>query len=147
MAADWLVGAWRLVSAEVRYTDRPAERPWGDGAVGLLIYDRSGYMSVQIMRAARPARQPRPVPPPAALGTIAENEALGYLGYCGRYEVNEAARTITHHVEGGLLPEQVGARLVRGYEHRDGRLVLRTAPITVDGHERSGVLTFERAAS
>jgi hypothetical protein len=144
MGAEWLVGTWKLVSSEVRYAEGAVDRPWGADAVGLLIYDSSGYMSVHIMRAGRPVGLPRPVAPPEARGTVAENETLGYLGYCGRFEVDEAARTITHHVECSLLPERVGARLVRLYECQDGRLVLRTAPITVDGRERSAVLTFGR---
>lgn len=145
MPADWLAGAWRLASSEVHHAGQAIERPWGPDVVGLLIYDPSGYMAVQIMRAGRPTRLSRPVPPPEALGTIAENEAVGYLGYCGRYEVDEAARTITHHIECSLLPEQVGTKLVRSYERRGRQLVLRTAPVRVGGRERSAVLTFEPA--
>jgi lipocalin-like protein len=145
MGAEWLVGAWKLASSEVHFTGQAIERPWGPGPVGLLIYDSSGYMSVQIMRPGRPARGPRPTVAQEVLGTIAENEAIGYLGYGGRYEVDETARTIAHHVECSLLPEQVGTSVVRSYEQRGRQLVLRTPPVQVGDRERRAILTFERA--
>jgi Lipocalin-like domain len=147
MGTEWLVGAWTLASSEVHFTGASVERPWGPGPVGLLIYDPSGAMSVQIMRSGRPARAPRPSVPEEVLGTIGENEAVGYLGYGGRYEVDEAARTIAHHVECSLLPEQVGTTVVRSYEQHGRQLVLRTPPVRIGDRERRAILTFDRVSS
>ena len=40
----------------------------------------------------------------------------GYLAYAGRYEVDPAARTVTHRIECGLVPAPVGTELTRWNE-------------------------------
>src|ERR1700730_14968749 len=58
-----LIGAWRLVSIEV--DGREADPFYGNGSRGLLIYDASGWFSVQIEGTGRPNVQVpsvRPVP-------------------------------------------------------------------------------------
>jgi len=58
MPASDLIGTWALVSTEWKRADGKHANPFGDGAVGVLIYDASGYMSAQIMHAARAAADP-----------------------------------------------------------------------------------------
>ena len=59
--ADELVGAWRLVSVETKRPNGEVIYPfYGRHPEGSLIYDRSGYMSVQIVsdpEAERASRQ------------------------------------------------------------------------------------------
>ena len=54
--ADELVGAWRLVSVETKRANGEVIYPfYGRRAEGLFIYDRSGYMSVQIVSDPKPS--------------------------------------------------------------------------------------------
>ena len=47
------IGAWRLVAFEEEGADGKVLYPYGQDAAGLLIYDSSGRMSVQIVRQDR----------------------------------------------------------------------------------------------
>ena len=54
---ELLLGAWRLVSFEVRRADGEVYFPMGQGLVGLLLYLPDGHMSVQLMSPDRPQFQ------------------------------------------------------------------------------------------
>ncbi|MEK8044590.1 lipocalin-like domain-containing protein, partial [Burkholderia contaminans] len=52
---EQLVGAWRLVSYEIRPRDGSAVTyPLGRDARGWILYTPDGYMSAQLMAAGRP---------------------------------------------------------------------------------------------
>ena len=52
---DDLVGAWHLVAIDVRGPQGAEPDPfYGHGSEGLLIYERTGWFSVQIMSGPRP---------------------------------------------------------------------------------------------
>ena len=115
--ADCFHGAWRLVS------------PTSDG---ILVYHPGGEMTVQTA-----PRRPRP----RAGATPTPEEALaaidGWVGYFGRYTIDEAARTVTHHQRATVQPG-APADLVRAYEFvSDDCLVLR--PVG-----RAGEIVWER---
>jgi hypothetical protein len=78
--------------------------PYGRDAKGLLIYEGSGHMSVQIMRDDR-----------APLSS-------------SDWEIDDANRTVIHHVEGHILPASVGKALKREFEFSGDRLTLKPAP-------------------
>lgn len=103
--AKRFVGTWRFVS---------------DTSFGIIQYDASGYMSVQV--ASSRNRKPFAGPEP----TLEEaREAIRtYNAYWGPYDVDERARTVTHHRLGHINPGMVGD-FVRRYEFLpDGRLAL-----------------------
>ena len=53
--ADQLVGAWRLVSIETYRANGETIYPfYGKHPEGLLVYDRGGWMSVQIVSDPKP---------------------------------------------------------------------------------------------
>jgi hypothetical protein len=52
---DQLVGSWRLVSINNLRADGTKYELFGPDAKGIVIFDRNGTYSFQIMRAARPA--------------------------------------------------------------------------------------------
>jgi hypothetical protein len=117
------IGAWKLVSIEDRQPDGKITYPYGKEAVGLLIYDASGRMSVQIMQRDRQAfssSQWREVPAEEIKSAVE-----GFTAFFGSYEIDDAERIITHHVEGHLLPASVGKRLKRAYEFSNNRLILK----------------------
>jgi hypothetical protein len=118
--ADKFVGAWRLVSIEG--TDATFHRVY-DHPTGVLIYDRSGWMSVQI--ASKGAR--KPFVNGAAGGTDEEKVAAfdNYLAYYGHYAVDLKAQTVTHHIEDATPPNWRGINNVRWFEFQgNDRLLL-----------------------
>ena len=89
-----LIGAWRLVSVEG--TDATFHFAY-DHPTGIITYDRSGWMSVQI--DVKGARKPFVNGP--AFGTAEEKAAAfdNYIAYYGTYTLDLKAGTITHHLE------------------------------------------------
>ena len=85
-----LVGAWHLVSME---------EPGADGKVhritdrkGMLIYTTDGHVSVQLML-------------PESESRVSNDYVLnGYEASFGSYDVDEAAHSVTHHVQGSITP-------------------------------------------
>jgi Lipocalin-like domain len=101
-AKDQLIGTWRLVSRVVKHADGtsnpdPAYGP--EYPIGYIMYDRTGHMAVQFMGLHRPSN----------------HSSLAYDAYFGTYSVNEKSvpPTVTHHLEGSLIPENVGEDIVR----------------------------------
>jgi Lipocalin-like domain len=108
-----LIGAWRLVALDEpdtdgklhHYTDRQ----------GLLIYTDDGHMSVQLML------------PEADVGVTNDYVKEGYEASFGSYEVDEAAHTVTHHVQGSVTRGLVGKSLPRAFEFAsDGKLIIKS---------------------
>jgi hypothetical protein len=133
--ATGLVGAWELLAYEATAEDGgEIEHPLGDDAAGLLVYIGGGLMSVQLMRRDRPRWTPGAAP-----------SAEGYLAYAGRWEVDEAARTVTHHVELSLLPNWVGRPQVRQADLAGDRLRLTAPPERIGGRVAVARLSWRRA--
>ena len=106
--AQKLVGAWRLVSVEV--TDHTFHFAY-DHPTGVIIYDRSGWMSVQIdIRGTR-----KPFVNGPAGGTSEEKVAAfdNYIAYYGTYTLDLKAQTVTHHLEDASPPNWRGVNNVR----------------------------------
>jgi hypothetical protein len=110
-----LVGTWSLLSVEERHANGQITHSMGRNPRGLLIYDRAGNMSVQIMRD--PSFTPRPA-----------NPQDGYLAYFGRYGVNERQATVTHRIHGSMRPAEVGTDYTRSVRLDGERLVLGLDP-------------------
>jgi hypothetical protein len=114
-AKEKLIGAWHLVHIDV---------PGPDGKSmsipqpkGMLIYTRDGHMSVQLMY-------------PESANTLSNEYVLnGYEASFGSYDVDETARTVTHHVQGSVTRDLlVGKDLPRKFEFTaDGQLIIRSA--------------------
>ena len=131
--SERLVGAWRLVGYAFE-TDRTDPNRSGK-PTGLLHYDSTGHMSVQIM----PDRPHVKYAGPQPTGEEARSALSGYTAYFGTYTLDDRAQTVTHHREGSINPGDVGRDLVRRYEFTSpDRLVLTP----LDGIPR--VLTWER---
>ena len=109
---DRLIGAWRLVSLGESGPDgKFVEVP---GLKGMLAYTRDGHVSVQIMY-------------PEAQSALTNDYVLrGYEASFGRYDVDESAHTLTHHVEASITHGLVDKDLVRSYQFSGNRLVIRS---------------------
>lgn len=130
-----LLGGWRLVSALTNGKVNP-ER--GQNPTGLIFYDPSGWMSVNI-RGDHP-----PIELAGERPTAEEShEALRtYWAYFGTYTVDEQAKTVTHHRTGSANPGwQRHPDYVRAYEFLGpDRVVLRPEAPARNGNE----LVWER---
>jgi len=141
--AGKFVGAWRLVSAEYHAADgSTVDSPWGPEPQGMLMYDAYGNMSAQLSRKDR-ARFAGGDP---LRGTPEEVKGAfeSYAAYWGRYEVDERAHTVTHHVQQAMFPNWADTKQTRRYEFRDGRLILTTPLFRRGGQEVTGVLVWEK---
>jgi hypothetical protein len=106
-----LIGTWRLVRIDILEAGRSRSDPfYGAHCSGLLIYEASGSMSVQI------SGQPRPrLPTPAVRGPgVVQDEQIAarllatYYAYFGTWEYDEPEGRVTHHVAGSLYPDETG---------------------------------------
>lgn len=124
--AKRFIGAWRLVSITQNGALDPNR---GARPTGLLYYDLTGNMAVQIMpdrvlRRQFAGAQPTPEEAQAAL--------LGYTAYFGTYSVDERAHTVTHHREGNINPGAL-SDFIRRYEFLAGD---RVALMPVENQNR-----------
>jgi Lipocalin-like domain len=115
-----LLGAWRLVSVE---GNSPVRHVAYDHPTGIIMYDKSGWMSVQIaVQGDRKAFAKG-----MSSGTSEEKAAAfdGYFSYYGTYTVDLKAQTITHHIKDYSYPGVGGLNNVRWFEFQgNDRLVL-----------------------
>lgn len=123
-----LVGAWRLLRIEREGPDgiRPDDF-YGPGTKGLLVYDASGAISVQIAGEKRPhvaVPLARPVPPGSTEEIAAERAAYhSYYAYTGTWHFDPATGVCTHRVEVALLAEEEGMAYTQEV-HREGDLLV-----------------------
>ena len=141
MEASPFVGAWRLLSWELRDAAGHIDYPFGRDPIGYLIYTPDGYMSATLT----PARRPHFAASDPLGGDVVERAAAAAtcIAYAGPYEVQ--AGTILHHVEVSLFPNWIGSTQERHYAFSDDRLTLSTAPVIVSGLEQRAYLVWERA--
>ena len=122
-----LIGAWRLVSLETVRPNGEVIYPFfGRHPEGLLMYDRSGWMSVQIVA------DPKPTVPlsdsregfVAAPASEKVRAIDGYYAYCGTWTVDPTGQTVTHHIRQSLSPGERGEEAVRRLSLDGDRLTL-----------------------
>ena len=139
-AAQRIIGTWQLMTRTVQRADGATivDPVLGEKPSGRLVYDANGAMMLQMMRTGRKD----------AISTPANSRdkanprvVLGYDSYFGRYTIDERAGTVTHHVEGSLFPEDLGADWVRPFTLEGDTLTLRLTS-TADGLRRT--LVFQR---
>lgn len=115
-----LWGAWRLVS--VQGTD-PILNLKYDHPTGLIMYDPSGWMTVQI--AIQGERKPFTQGP--GQGALEEKASAfeSYGSYYGTYTVDAKNQTITHTIKDSSFPGRSGTVNMRWFEfENDNRISL-----------------------
>jgi Lipocalin-like domain len=123
--ATKFVGSWSLMSWTLTAPDGRIEFPYGEDAVGCIMYTPEGRMAAHLMRRQRDRfssdnrREATPEERAAAF--------LDYFSYCGPYTLQPDARTITHHVEACSFPNWVGTDLVRNFRFENDSLTLSAA--------------------
>ena len=137
-----VVGTWRLVSYDTQTPDGKKSFPLGEDLAGMAIYLPNGRVSIQFMKRDRPLFQSGD----AWRGTLEEERAAfeGFFGYAGRYTIDAARSTVTHHLEIASAPNYVGTDLVRTFSMQGNRLTLRTPQRQLAGQTSSSTLIWER---
>jgi hypothetical protein len=112
---DKLIGSWRLAWVEEQSADGKMFRA---EQTGVIMYTRDGHMAVQIMLPeGKNAPRSNPV----------KYDQGSYEAYYGTYDVDEAAHTVTHHVEGALVRALIGKNLTRVYRFEGKQLILKSS--------------------
>ena len=145
---DQLVGAWRLVSVETTRPDGEVIYPfYGRHPQGLLVYDRSGWMSVQIVSDPKPkvplssSREGFLAATPAEKVTAVD----GYYAYFGTWTVDPSGSTVTHHIRESLYPGERGEEGVRRLSLEGNRLTLAASAHEM-GEDHQRRLVWERVS-
>jgi hypothetical protein len=140
------IGSWRLVNVETKRPNGEVIFPfYGKHPEGLLIYDRSGWMSVQIVSDPKPLVPGSPSREIFLGATAAEKVTAndGYYAYFGTWTVNPSSSTMTHHIQQSLYPGERGEEGVRRFTFAGYRLTLIAKTHEMgEEHERS--LVWER---
>jgi Lipocalin-like domain len=131
-----LVGAWQLVSIQLTGPKGPMNDPFYNAdPTGVLIYDASGWMSVQIASQPRPSmsaaasRSGGPYSP--ATAELAAKVLDTYYAYTGTWEFDAVSSIVTHHIKTSLIPGENGVSYSQAVTLDGGKLtftVRREAP-------------------
>jgi hypothetical protein len=108
-----LIGSWRLLRIDYTGPKGALDDPfYHSGSTGLLTYDASGSMSVQIAAATRPALSipaTRPLGAAPVLDARAKAAAIdSYYAYFGTWDLDSDHSLVTHHVSKALIPVEDG---------------------------------------
>jgi hypothetical protein len=142
-----LIGAWQLVSVETISPRGEITYPfYGRKPQGLLIYDPSGWMSIQIVSDPKPMVPKDDTRDGFIKSPTAERAAAadGYYAYLGTFTIDAKESLVTHHIKESLYPAERGETVVRHYTIADGHLIL-IARFREMGEEHQRRLTWERA--
>ena len=120
-----LVGVWRLITVEDHQADGSVLHPYGEKALGFLIYHPDGYMSATVMASQRPPLATRARPFELSPDDAASVLSTMGSAYSGTYELRDAS-TVIHHVEAALIPNMIGDDEVRPFELIGDRLYVYT---------------------
>jgi len=140
--ANPLVSTWSLIEATT-VNAQGASGPWLGRKMskGVIIYDVSGTVSVQISSARNSL---------SALTdflSLPDDQRLAYLdsyyAYYGRYEYDAQSSIVTHFVEASLYPNEIGVALKRSV-FLNGNEVTLTTPTSPNGARN--VLRWRRIA-
>lgn len=123
-----LVGVWRLVRIEYVGPHGSTVDPFYQaGSTGLLIYDVSGWMSVDIVAPDRqsfevPGRRPAPHED-ASLAALKTAAFDSYYTYDGTWHFNAQTSELVHHVVSSLLPAESGMTYTQKVSLEGDRLI------------------------
>jgi hypothetical protein len=146
---DQLVGAWRLVSIETVRPNGEVIFPfYGKHPEGLIMYDGSGWISVQIVSDPAP-KAPAASSRESVLAAAPAEKARafdGYYAYYGTWTFDAANSTVTHHIQQSLTPGERGEDAVRHFVLDGDRLIL-TAKTHEMGEDHERKLVWQRVVS
>jgi hypothetical protein len=138
-----LVGTWRVQVFE-EHSDKGARRVrFGEHPKGLLIYDATGHMAIQLMRVPHPR-----VESEDTKLSIRQKAELydAYTAYFGTYRVDLARKVIIHHAEADMQDAFIGHDEERHYS-LVGNVLTLNPTWEEEGVRWTGNFVFERVTS
>ena len=117
-------GTWKLKSFELAKANGEIEYPFGQDAMGYIIYSPTGHFSVQYMAKEQLGKSPKGI------------------SYFGHYEYNREKNYVVHHVECSLFPNEEGLDKIRHASLRGKGLKLTCPPLKWDGDDDDSVVTI-----
>jgi len=145
-----IIGAWRLVGINYSGPNGTLADPvFGPDPQGIIIYDQSGWMSVQIVTANRPAIG-RPTTRTSRVVTLDDAKLAviafdTYYAYFGTWDYDADTSVITHHLSSSLLPYETGLEYRREVTF-DGVHLKLIARSQETGEERRRTLVWTRVS-
>lgn len=143
---EQLPGAWKLISIETVRPNGEVIYPfYGKHPEGMLIYDRSGWMSVQIISDPKPTMPAASTREGFLAAAPAEKAAAadGFCGYYGTWTVDPSVPSVTHHINQSFYPAERGEAGTRHVTLNGNRLEL-TAKAHEMGEDHQRRLVWER---
>lgn len=138
-----IIGTWKLVSWVYKNEKGETFDYFGETPVGILMYDRNGYMNAQLMKNDR-----KNFTSVASIATGNKEEIAeaykSYAAYFGKYYERSPGELI-HTVEGSLFPNWVGNDEVRYGKVVDDFLILSAPPVKTENGEIVFFVTWKRA--
>lgn len=137
-----LIGTWNLTSIVTIDEQGGIDYPFKKDAIGQLIYNADGFMSVIVSQPQRPALASGDM----RSGTDAEVRAAfeGYLGYFGTYTVDEQQGFIAHHIKGSCMPNWEGNDQIRYYKLEGHQLTLTSPFLNLAGKRCKFIVCWQR---
>jgi hypothetical protein len=144
LTASDFVGAWDLGDFRITFSDdRPPVFPFGEDAVGQIIYAASGHMSAVLSRADRPALTASRLETTGSAPSSEKAAAFdSYLSYGGTWTVdgNDIVHTVTH----ALSPNLVGQKNRRHVTLAGDSVTLSYSLVARSGVTRTYTLRWVR---
>jgi hypothetical protein len=141
-----LCGTWILLDRIDRASNGQvvAEPSLGSDPRGIVVYDKAGNVSAQLMKRNRTEND---VPEPSQAPQGANNSAAtnGYDAYFGKYVVDSKAHTVRHQLDGAIAARDVGKSFIRNFEFVGDELHL-SFDTTNNGVPVRRTLRWRRAA-
>jgi len=139
-----MIGTWTLLSWTRLVSGVKELGPFGTDALGQISYSLDGYMSAHLMGRNRAKFGTDDV-----IGSSNPQERAaaydGYVGYCGRYEIDEHGCFVLHRIAISANPNWTETVQKRFVQFIGERMELTTTPILRQGKEAAVTLLWERA--
>jgi hypothetical protein len=138
-----LIGAWKILSGEVKQLDGTIHYPFGKNPIGFLNYSENQYMSAEIMAADRPLF----ANPDMCGGTPSENN-IGlktYFSYFCSYVIKDGI--IYYDVLACTIPNWVGEKTQSNVTIEGDIMYLTSSPHLINGIESRTSFSWKRLAA
>jgi hypothetical protein len=126
-----LIGVWTLQKYSDLTEGLPPHYPFGNDPEGLLIYTPDGFVSAVLMARDRPNLDGNGF----TEGTAEQytSAGKGFIGYTGKYQMDESRSTVTHRPLVAFSPNMVGGIQQRFVELEGDVLVLTAEHVLAAG--------------
>jgi hypothetical protein len=129
--AEALIGVWTLRKYSDVAEGIAAHYPFGEDPDGVLIYTPDGFVSALLMARGRPNLTGEGF----ADGTPDQytSAGKGFIGYVGRYDLDEAQLVVTHRPNVAFVPNMIGSVQRRLVDLQGDILVLTAEHVPAAG--------------